>query len=182
MYPEVVDIPSARLERWDAEVHLPALAAVAREDDAVRFLGTPRDPAGQRATSERYASHWERFGFGRWAIVPDGEAAAGWAGAFHPLWYPTRQDCVELGWGLAAPARGRGLATLAASAAVDACFGADLAVELFAFVHPPNLASRAVAERLGMRAAGEITDPNSGAPMDVFALRRARAGTTPGRR
>jgi RimJ/RimL family protein N-acetyltransferase len=171
-YPQFLAIPGAALERWDAERHLPAVSAVAAEPDAARFLATPQDAAGQAATAARYAAHWDSYGFGRWAVVPGDGEPSGWVGAFHPLWHPAFQDRVEVGWGLAAAARGRGLATAGARAAIDACFSILGIDEILAFIHPPNAASRAVAERVGMRPVGTTSEPGRGTLLDVFALRR----------
>ena len=170
-YPELVETPGARLERWVAERHVAAVAAVAREPDAVRFLGAPATEEGQMAAARRNQDHWERFGFGRWAIVPDGGAPVGWAGAFHPLWHPERHGEIEVGWGLAGPARGRGLATAGARAAIAAVFEVLGAAEVIAFVDPENHASRAVAIRAGMEPAGRDADPDSGDPLEVYAAR-----------
>lgn len=147
-YPEMVRIAGARLERWDAERHLAAVAAMAQEEDAVRFLGLARDADAQAATAERFAAHRRTYGFGRWALIPDGAGPCGWVGAHHPLWSPEFREEVELAWALVRPARGRGFATEGARAAMAASF--DMGVErILVFVDPPNTRSRAVADRLG---------------------------------
>ena len=171
MYPELVEIPGARLERWVAERHVGAIAALAGDADAIRYLGVPPTVEGQMAAARRNEQHWERFGFGRWAIVLGDGSPVGWAGAFHPLWHPRLQDAVELGWALVGSARGRGLATAGARKAITAAFELLRVDEVLTFVHPTNLASRAVAERAGLEPVGVDEDPGSGEPLDVFAAR-----------
>ena len=157
-YPEAIEIPGARLERWDAERHLSVVVAMAREKDAVRFLGVPQDPQGQVATAGRCAAHWRDFGFGRWAVIPDGGVPAGWVGAFHPLWSPEFGHEVELGWALVGTARGRGLATEGARAAMAASFGMGVG-RVLVCLDPANTPSRAVAARLGAYPVGRALYP-----------------------
>ena len=75
----------------------------------------------------------------------------GWAG----LWHPIFLDEPELAWSLFPAAQGRGYATEAATR-VMRWAAADLDLPpLFSFVHPDNMPSRKLAERLGATLEGE---------------------------
>lgn len=80
-------------------------------------------------------------------------------------------DEVEIGWIVAEGARGRGLATEAASAVARHALD-ELGVPwLVAYVRPWNRASLRVAAKLGMREEGRGRT-RSGEPMVVLRLRR----------
>jgi ribosomal-protein-alanine N-acetyltransferase len=56
---------------------------------------------------------------------------------------------VEIGYGLAPGSRGRGLGTRAVAALLEELERSGLVREVSAFVHPGNVASRRLLERLG---------------------------------
>ena len=118
----------------DAEVmrHFPA--QLSRDETAAMF--------------GRIREHFDREGFGLWAVeVPGVAPFIGFTGLMRPRWRP---DCVEVGWRLARPHWGSGYATEAARAAVGYGFGRLALAEIVAFVLPANTRSQAVMDRLGM--------------------------------
>jgi len=66
-------------------------------------------------------------------------------------------DRLELGWALAASARGHGFASEIGRAGLEFAFETLAAQAVVAYTERHNTASRAVMERLGMSYAGEIT-------------------------
>ncbi|MEV0285713.1 MULTISPECIES: GNAT family N-acetyltransferase [unclassified Kribbella] len=127
------------------------------------------EDAVRRATEAQ--ARWEADGVHKWmAYERDTGALAGRGGmsripadapvtaAISDLVGPDwATDRLELGWALAASARGRGLATEIGRAGLDFAFRTLNATKVIAFTERHNLASRAVMERLGMTYAGEIT-------------------------
>jgi RimJ/RimL family protein N-acetyltransferase len=110
--------------------------------------------------SERTAWHWDRFGFGLWAaIVKETGAMVGFIGLCRPLWFPEMRSRVEVGWRLGREAWGHGYATEGGREALDAGFELLGLEEIFAFVHPANERSLAVARRLGMTEQAELPHP-----------------------
>jgi RimJ/RimL family protein N-acetyltransferase len=95
--------------------------------------------------------HWAVHGFGPWAMVErEGGALVGRGGL---KW--TSVDgklAIELPWAVRSDRWGRGYATEAALAAVDWARSLEM-FEVVALVRPENLASRRVAEKVGMREA-----------------------------
>jgi RimJ/RimL family protein N-acetyltransferase len=96
--------------------------------------------------------HQARHGFGFWAA--EERATGDVVGEIGLQRFEGRGPEVEIGWALAAPARGRGYATEAASAWIDAGFERLGLDRIIAVVLPGNVASRRICERLGMREAG----------------------------
>ena len=89
----------------------------------MRYIGAGGVRTGEAAVAmmEALIAHRERHGFGLWAIVPDGAGRpVGWAGLAAPAFLPAVMPAVEVDYGLGREARGRGYATEAARAALDA--------------------------------------------------------------
>ncbi len=82
-------------------------------------------------------------------LVADKETdkAIGYAG----LWYPLDLEVPELCWSLFPGNMGKGYATEAATAARLWAYKEHEYRQLISYVHPNNLASRGVAERLGAK-------------------------------
>ena len=69
-----------------------------------------------------------------------------------------RLGVVEIGYGIAASARGQGRATAAVRLLLDMAQRLDPDAAVLAQVNPQNLASTAVVRRLAFRHAGELVD------------------------
>jgi RimJ/RimL family protein N-acetyltransferase len=157
------------LEPWSHAVHGEPFRAICAHPEVMTFLGGPQPPADADATSERIQAHWDRFGFGLWAVRDtDTGALAGFAGVQHPTWWPEREHEVEIGWRLARHAWGEGFATRAGEAAIGEARMVLGLTELACFVHPDNQRSIAVAERLGFSEVERTRDPTRGEPLVVL--------------
>ena len=64
-----------------------------------------------------------------------------------------------MGWGLHPDARGKGYATEAAAASIDYAFDVLQWTTVIHLVHPDNIRSRRVAERLGATLQGRTNMP-----------------------
>ena len=109
-------------------------------EDTERFLG-------------RVMGRYESDGFGVEAVV-DRESGRliGWAGLGVPHFLPQILPAVEVGWRLAAPFRGRGLATEAGAAALEFGFGPAGLERIVSIYEPENVPSGRVMEHLGLHA------------------------------
>ncbi len=93
----------------------------------------------------------ERDGFGLWALELPGEASfIGFTGITRVRPAMPFAPAVEVGWRLAAPYWGRGLATEAARASLATGFHEHDLEEVVAFTYAGNARSRRVMERVGM--------------------------------
>jgi len=103
------------------------------------------------AMVERIEAHFERYGFGLWAVeVRERRSFIGFVGLAVPSFEAHFTPCVEVGWRLAQQCWGLGYATEAARAAVTFGFGQLPLEEIVSFTVPENERSRRVMNRLGM--------------------------------
>jgi ribosomal-protein-alanine N-acetyltransferase len=119
------------------------------EEGVMRYFPNPAPPSRERVERMVSASleHWAAHGFGWWAVVlgETGELM-GRSG----LWYLPETEEVEIDFLLGKPFWGQGYATEAGQA--DLYYGFErLGLErIIGLVHPENLASQRVLEKLGL--------------------------------
>ena len=137
-----------------AGVDAGALHATLAEEGFLRYFPNPDPPPLDRV--EKYLAlqqkHWQEHGFGRWAVeMQDRVGMIGWNG----LQYLPDTDEIEIGYILAKPYWNQGFSTEAALAGLRYAFEELELEEIVAIVHPENLASQRVTEKLGMRFTNE---------------------------
>lgn len=98
------------------------------------------------------AEHWAVHGFGPWAIFKRDEDELVGRGGLRWTDVDGRLK-VELPWAIRSDFWGRGFATEAAAAAVEWARSLHME-EVVALIRPDNVASRRVAEKVGLREAG----------------------------
>lgn len=110
----------------------------------------------------------ERWGFGLWAVVHKRDnKLIGYCGLVQWKDVDGRRE-VEVGYRLARPYWGRGLATEAARAVRDYAFGQLGLTRLISIIEPENIASIRVAEKNGMKLEKEIIKWNR--PVRIYAV------------
>jgi len=115
------------------------------------FLPTPLSRAESDAFIERAEGHFEKNGFGLWAVeVLANRRFAGYVGLMRPRFEAPFTPCVEVGWRLAPEHWGKGYATEGARAAIDYGFDVIKLPEILSWTVPANTRSRRVMEKLGM--------------------------------
>jgi RimJ/RimL family protein N-acetyltransferase len=157
---ELVRTKRILVRRWE-EDDLPEFFALYSREDVMRWLG----PHPRRALASMAEAH-ERLErscaqareldppLGRWAIVPlDSGTPARPVGTIPFLPVPGDAGLIEVAWHLHPQHQGQGLATEAARAVLDAARQAGIG-EVLALTDLDNVASQAVATRLGMRYEG----------------------------
>ncbi len=164
----VVETERLRLRPWrgddlDAVAALFAIPAVSwypfgrglTREETERFL-------------ERHVGHWERHGFGSWAVeLRTHRQLIGYVGLATVHWLPAVMPGVEVGWRLHPEHWGRGLATEGGRASLRYGFeevGLDRIISIFI---PENVASGRVMLRLGMQPFLATVDPHFGSPLEV---------------
>lgn len=153
------------LRHW-AEADVPAFYGIYSRDEVTRWLGPqPRRPVADLAEARRGLERWRSFSLdltpplGLWAIVPLGPDAAPAAEPVGTALLLPLSDAdgptglTEVGWHLHPDYQGRGLATEAAAALLQAAAAAGIR-EVLALTDLDNKPSQAVATRLGMRDEG----------------------------
>ncbi len=140
-------------------------------DPAVtEFIG-PLDRAGAEERLHRDRTEWSERGHGLLAVLDRRTGAfLGRCGLRH--WPPFGET--ELGWALRRDAWDHGYATEAARATAEWGFSEFEMPYLTAMIHPDNVRSIRVAERLGLTPLRD--DVLLGDPVVVYALDRALFG------
>jgi RimJ/RimL family protein N-acetyltransferase len=128
---------------------------------------------GHLRARTRQTRLWQADDFLALAIEADGEFAGEVSLHLRSVRAGTRM--VEVGWVLDRRFTGRGLATEATAALLDFAFDTVGARVAIAVIDPENVASIAVAERLGFQQA------STGAGEHTFALLAGQSLTRPGR-
>lgn len=150
----VLETDRLRLREWTLD-DVPMAAPLFADPLAMRYIGegkaVPYEQVGPRLQAA--IDQYTQFGFGLWAVVykETGEVI-GHAG----MKYWDKMDKVEVGYLLAQPYWGQGLAFEAAQAAVTFGFEQKQLPEIIALIDRPNLASSNVARKLGMTFDREI--------------------------
>jgi len=154
------------LRAWRAQDR-ELFAAMNADPRVMRWFPSVQTRAESDAMVDRFARIHEERGYTCWAVQVLDSAHGpapfvGFVGLVPPSFDPpfTHADpCVEIGWRLAAQWWGLGLATEAADAALRWGLTQAGLAEIVSFTVPPNLASQAVMQRIGMRYDGTFEHP-----------------------
>ena len=144
----ILETPRFRLREFDQD-DLDDLAAMVADEDQMRFYPRPKTRDEAFAWITRNLSLYEEYGFGFWFIecLPT-SGFLGYCG-IRPLRLEGASE-IEIGWHTRKTSWNQGIATEAATAARDLAFRRFALSRLVAIVHPDHIASRRVAEKIGM--------------------------------
>lgn len=139
------------MRMW-SEDDFESYAKLCADPDVMRFLG---GKTYDRAEAWRHMAsiigHWQLRGYGHWAVEEKSSGKfAGRIGFLNPEGWPG----FELGWTLAKEFWGKGYATEGARRALEHAFTELNRNHVISLIHPENLASIRVAERLGEKLEG----------------------------
>ncbi|QNN55104.1 GNAT family N-acetyltransferase [Nocardioides mesophilus] len=171
------------LRGWGEKDRAP-FAALNADPEVMEHFPAPLTRAESDAWVDRIERHFDRHGFGWWALEAE-EGFIGFTGLavprFHAGWMDGReQPVVEVGWRLRRSAWGRGYATEAARECLRHAFEDLGREEVVSFTVVGNTRSRAVMERLGMRPLALYDHPVEGRaalPSVCYLLTRRDRGT-----
>ena len=139
------------LRRWRAEDREP-FAALNNNAEVMTYMPRPLTRTESDQWADNIEQEFERDGFGLWALELPGEAPfIGFTGLNRVPFQAHFTPAVEIGWRLARAFWGKGYATEAAQAAVQAGFQEFGLQEIVAETAEANLPSRRVMSRIGMR-------------------------------
>jgi RimJ/RimL family protein N-acetyltransferase len=140
------------------------------DPEVMRFLGDGKPLS--RTDAWRHVAiflgTWQLRGYGTWAVIDkDSGQFIGRVGYIHPEGWPG----IELAWALARPFWGRGLATEAARTCLNHGFSVFGFANVISLIHPDNLRSIAIAERLGETKEGSTQI--FGKPALIYGIRNS---------
>jgi RimJ/RimL family protein N-acetyltransferase len=171
-----------QLRRWRAGDREP-FAELNADPEVMRYIGDgrPMTRAESDGLLRAIEAHWAEHDFGLWCAAPleDPDACLGFIGLAVPSFLPAVLPAVEVGWRLARPAWGRGLATEGAHAALDHAFGTLRLESVISVIDPANERSVRVAERLGMRPGAAHLHPATGRKLRAYEISSHDAAFSP---
>jgi RimJ/RimL family protein N-acetyltransferase len=148
-----------------------ALAAIHGDPEVMTFLGGVQTRSDAWRSLASLMGHWAIRGYGKWAVERKTDGAMmGRVGLINPEGWPG----LEVGWTLGRPYWGMGYASEAAAAALRYGFLTQPVERLISCIDAGNVASQAVARRIGesrgeravLRIAGKEY------PVDIWAITR----------
>jgi RimJ/RimL family protein N-acetyltransferase len=147
-----LDTDRLRLRQWRAADRNP-FAALNADARVMEFFPSPLGRNDSDALADRCESLIAARGWGLWAVeLRATKEFIGFVGLNVPSADLPCSPCVEVGWRLAFDHWGKGFASEAARAALRTGFELLEMPEIVSFTAVRNARSRAVMERLGMRA------------------------------
>jgi RimJ/RimL family protein N-acetyltransferase len=150
------------LRRWQSSDHEP-FAVINRDPLVMEHFPAPLTREESSQLIARAEAHFQQYGFGPWAAeLQETAEFIGFISLFVPSFQAPFTPCVEIGWRLASPHWGRGLATEGARAVVHHAFKTLRLAALVSFTVPGNTRSRRVMEKLVMThdPAEDFDHPN----------------------
>jgi RimJ/RimL family protein N-acetyltransferase len=142
-------------------------AAFMADPGSARFLGgvQPRSVAWRGFLT--MAGAWAIQGFAMFSVVE--KSSGRWIGRVGP-WHPEGWPGTEVGWGIVHDRCGLGYATEAAAATIDWAFAELGWTEVIHTIDVDNVASHAVARKLGSRnrGRGQLPAPYEAIVIDVW--------------
>lgn len=153
--------PRLLLRHWRPTDRAP-FAALNADPRVMEHFPALLTPDESNSMADRIVAHFERHGFGLWAVeVPGVVEFAGFVGLNVPIFDAPFMPCTEIGWRLAADHWGHGYAQEGAKAVLRWAFEVQKMPEAVAFTVPGNLRSRRVMEAIGMthHEAGDFDHP-----------------------
>jgi RimJ/RimL family protein N-acetyltransferase len=154
--------PRLLLRGW-REDDLAPFAAMNARPEVTQYLRGPVTAQQSADLVRRIESHWDELGFGLWAAELRGDGRfVGFIGLAVPTFLPAVLPAVEVGWRLAPDVWGQGLATEGGLASIRYGFDTLALDRIVSIIHPDNIASRRVAEKLHMTVSQMLPHPPLG--------------------
>ena len=152
----VIETERLVLRTWRGDDIAPNTAMLA-DPGTARFITVDGKPVTNELNGWRNAAimagHWALHGAGMFVVKE--KSSGNFTGRFGP-WFPPGWPGFEVGWGIAKEFRGKGYAVEAARASIGWAFATFEIAQIVHCIDRENVASQAVARRLGARKEREI--------------------------
>jgi len=158
-----------------------AYADFMADPESAKFLGGVQLRSAAWRGFTQIVGAWQVRGFSMFSVIEKG--TGDWIGRVGP-WMPEGWPGTEIAWGIVHDRCNRGYATEAARASIDWAFEALGWDDVIHTIAPDNVASHAVATKLGSRnrGPGQLPPPLENLPIEIWGQpraawqQRARAG------
>ncbi len=166
----VLETPRLILRPTEAE-DFEGWAAMMADDETTKFIGGLQERSVAWRGFLTMAGAWAIQGFGMFSVIE--KESGDWIGRVGP-WMPEGWPGSEVGWAIERNQWGRGYAVEAATAAIDWVFDTLGWDEIIHSIVPDNIASQAVATRLGsrLRGIGQLPAPMEMIEIDIWSQTR----------
>ncbi len=162
----VIETPRLILKVPTLQEFEPWCAFMADEESA-RYIGKAQPPAVVWRAMCSIIGAWHAEGFAMFSAFE--KSSGRWIGRLGP-WSPHGWPGNEIGWGIAREAQGKGYALEGALASMD--FAVDVLgwTDIIHSIHPDNVGSQKLAQRLGSvnRGPGQMPPPYHNDPVDLW--------------
>ena len=159
----ILRIPSlADFEQW---------ATFMMDEEATRFIGGPAPRSITWRGLMTMIGAWHAHGFAMFSVIEKNTGR--WVGRLGP-WMPEGWPGPEIGWAIVRDCWGRGYAPEGAAAATDWAFDHLGWTRVIHSIAPDNVASQAVARKLGSRnlGPGQLPAPFEKSAVDLWGQTR----------
>ncbi len=165
-----LDTPRLLLRLPRAE-DLDAWDAMMVDEEAARFIGGVTARSLSWRALMTMIGTWHAHGFGMFSVIE--KSTGRWIGRLGP-WRPDGWPGTEVGWAMTRDCWGKGYATEGAAAAAEWAFTHLGWTDVIHCIHPANLASQAVARKLGStnRGPGHLPAPYHESPIEIWGQTR----------
>jgi RimJ/RimL family protein N-acetyltransferase len=184
--PQLIEVRTARLllRQWRSTDRAP-FAAMNADPEVMRYFPSTQSREASDRSIDTWTSELDERGWSNWAVeLLESGAFVGFIGLSVPKRALPFMPCVELGYRLARPYWGQGIATEGATAALEVGFARFGLEEIVSFTALLNLPSQAVMRRVGMVNAHQDFDHPAlpeGSPLRrhcLYKITRARWQST----
>lgn len=178
----MIETKRLQLREWRDDDRAP-FAALNADPEVMEHLPNVLTRAMNDAFVDRIRSHFDKHGFGLWALeVRATGEFIGYTGLMLQTFPAHFTPAVEIGWRLRRTAWGHGYASEAARASLDYGFAHLGLSEIVSMTTPDNIRSRRVMERIGMtrNQENDFEHPNvaEGSSVRPHVLYRIIRGST----
>ena len=148
------------LRNWEASDTFP-FSEMCADPEVMQHFPKPLSVTETQELIERLQLHFEKWGYCYFAVdVLETGEFIGFTGLANQTWESDYTPCVDIGWRLKRAAWGKGYATEAAKACIEAAASKFEITEIMAFATDTNLASQNVMQKLGMQLIGTVQHPS----------------------
>ena len=140
-----------------------------KDPEVVKYTGDKAFESTEEAREFIYNyKHYEKFGYGRWLVI---EKESGNKIGFCGL--KNNGNYIDLGYRFIKSAWGKGYATEAAHAVLQAGFQRPQLEEVFVYAHPENTASLRVIKKLDFQYIDDKYDKVSKENLPIYRMKRS---------